>query len=481
MPYMLALRAADLPTKTAAVLLCAMLVVIPWLHGAELLWEQMFAAALIFLSFSMLLLSHSRDKVRHSAVRFSVKFGVIWICYHVLYLIPMPLSLLKLLSPSAFSWYTHPLMSESPALSLYRFATLTEVIKFAALVALIPLVYRLCQFRQAAQLLIIVMVLTAAATSIYSLLNFATEGRFDIVPAIPPWDYPWQEGIRGTYSYKNQYAVYLAMSVALGTGWCMSIYQSIRLRNVAVTHWLFSLSFLKLATVVTLTGLLYITLLNTASRGAVLSLSLSLLLVFGSYVLLQADRRRALMRPRVIIAGSLAVIVGALLFLQSSAFERFTNYEFEDNGRQQLRETAMHVIADFPLTGTGAGTYPYVQHNYKPASLGNSGMSQRAHNDYLETLATQGIIGTGLTVLFIGALLSSVFKRSNAGASPYLLACRCSVLTMLIQSAIDVNLSTLWLPVFFIIICVLGCYFREASQSSRTQSEGDEAEQARQR
>ncbi|WP_414829876.1 O-antigen ligase family protein [Alteromonas sp. H39] len=448
-----------------------MLIVTPWLHGAELLWEQMLTAALIFLSFSLLLLSQSRDRVRHSSIRYIVIPGIIWICYHMLYLLPMPLSLLKLLSPSAFSWYTHPLMSESPALSLYRFATLTEVIKFAALVALVPLVYRLCQFRQTAETLIAVMVIIAAITSVYSLLNFATAGRFDIIPAIPPWDYPWREGIRGTYSYKNQYATYLAMSVALGTGWSMSIYQSIRLRSGIATNWLFSRSFLKLAIVVLLTGLTYITLLNTASRGAVLSLTLSVLLVFGSYVLLQADRRQALMRPRALIAGSLVLIVGSLLFVQSSAFERFTQYEFEDNGRQQLRETAIHVFADFPLTGTGAGTYPYVQHNYKPASLGNSGMSQRAHNDYLETLATQGIIGAGLTALFICALLSGVFKRSNADVSPFLLACRSGVLTLLIQSAIDVNLSTFWLPVYFIIICVLGWHFREASHVNRVQKE----------
>lgn len=473
MPFMLAPGSADLPTKTAAALLCAALIVTPWLHGAELLWEQMLAAALIFLSFSMLLLSQSGDRVCHSSIRFVLITGVIWICYHLLYLIPMPLSLLKLVSPSAFYWYTQPLMSESPALSLYRFATLTEVIKFAALVALIPLLYRLCQIGQTASTLIAVIVIVAATTSFYSLLNFATEGRFDIVTAIPPWDYPWQEGIRGTYSYKNQYAIYLAMSVALGTGWSMSIYQSIRLRAGIVTHWLFSLSFLKLATVVTLTGIMYITLLNTASRGAVLSLSLSLLLVFGSYVLFQADRRRALMQPRVLIGISLAAIVGALLFVQSFAFKRFTEYELEDSGRQQLRETAMQVIADYPLTGTGAGTYPYVQHNYKPASLGNSGMSQRAHNDYLETLATQGIIGTALTAVFVGALLSGVFKRSEAGTSPYLLACRCSVLTMLIQSAIDVNLSTFWLPVYFIISCVLGCYFREVSLLNHKQGKDD--------
>lgn len=461
MLFTLVPTSADPGTKAAAGLLAVMLIISPWLHGAELLWEQMLTASLIFFSYTLLLLNRSRDEVSLSSLRLVLLAGGIWILYQILYLLPLPLSLLKQLSPSAFTWYTQPLMENTAVLSLYPFVTATEVIKFTALLALIPLVYRLCRIKQVAENIIALLVIIAAITSIYSQINFATNGSMDFIPAVPPWDFAWHEGIRGTYSYKNQYAVYLAMSVALGTGWSMSVYQSTRLRTRGMAHWLFSSSFLKLALIVLATGLIYITLLNTASRGAVLSLTLSLLLIFGTYVLRQPDSRKAIFRPRAIIAGSIVIIIFTAIFVQSSAFERFTEYEFEDNGRQQLRETAMQVIADFPITGTGAGTYPYVQHNYKPPSLGNSGMSQRAHNDYLETLATQGVIGTGLAVMFIGALLSGVFKRSKKPVSPYLLACRCSVLTLLIQSAIDVNLSTFWLPVYFILICVLGWYFRE--------------------
>ncbi len=461
----------DLTHKLAWWSFLTMLVVAPWLHGAEQLWEQMLVLGLIFVSLALLLVKSASSPLLPlpPALKWAFRAGCLWIGFNVVYLLPMPASLVSALSPNTFSWYSLPQPADEVYLSVYWFASAVELMKFVGLLALIPLVSWLCAAGHA-QKIISTAVWIATLTSIYSLVNFATEGTFDFIPAIPPWDYSWQEGIRGTYSYKNQYATYLAMSVALGTGWSMSMYRAMRLRGERATHWLFSKPFLKLALVVLATGLIYITLLNTASRGALLSLTLSLFLVFGSYIMLRAERRKALLRPRIIIAAAIALIVGSAVFVQSAAFERFTLFEFEDNGRQQLRQTAMHVISDYPLTGTGPGTYPYIQHNYKPASLGNSGMSQRAHNDYLETLATQGIIGTSLAVLFISALLSGVFKRSKHGASPYLMACRCGILTLLIQSAFDVNISTYWLPVYFVILCALGWHFRKRASGLESAS-----------
>jgi len=68
--------------------------------------------------------------------------------------------------------------------------------------------------------------------------------------------------------------------------------------------------------------------------------------------------------------------------------------------RFQIAQTALAIIGDHPLGGTGSGTYPIMNERYNPV-LG----PRDTHNTYLHVTAEQGFIGL---VLFLGMLVSVV-------------------------------------------------------------------------
>lgn len=101
-----------------------------------------------------------------------------------------------------------------------------------------------------------------------------------------------------------------------------------------------------------------------------------------------------------------------------------------------------HLIADYPATGTGLGTYVSSIQKYR-ASLPLS-LLDFAHNDYLQLLAELGVIGFVPAALAAAFFLWRVFQTTvNAGLSPadhYLaMACAASLIAITLHATVDFN------------------------------------------
>jgi O-antigen ligase len=123
-----------------------------------------------------------------------------------------------------------------------------------------------------------------------------------------------------------------------------------------------------------------------------------------------------------------------------------------------MHQTVVRIISDYPVFGSGSGTYPIIQHQYKSPLLGNTAMSKRAHNDYLELLCNQGVIGFILLLVPIFILYQHLFKglkRTRSDLAGIQISCFCSVSAILVHAVADFNFN---LPIntvyFFMIIAV---------------------------
>lgn len=265
-----------------------------------------------------------------------------------------------------------------------------------------------------------------------------------------PWDLSWKEGIRGTFSYKNQYAIYLCMVITVAAGLFSDLISDVRIhkqwRRIAVPA---------MFLIVTLCCLSY-TLMNTSSRGALVSLIGATVLVIALHLVRHPEVLRRWLNIRTLLLGFISLVIVGVVFMQSSMYERFSEDKLKDNGRSLLRDTVVSVIQDYPAFGTGPGTYPSIQHLYKPEGLGNSHMSKRAHNDYLEAVASQGIMGGILLGAVLFYLLLKVFSFRQTPVNGLLVGCRAAVLAYLIQSTFDNNVSIFFLPTAFMFVLSIG-------------------------
>ena len=65
--------------------------------------------------------------------------------------------------------------------------------------------------------------------------------------------------------------------------------------------------------------------------------------------------------------------------------------EVLQDGRAALWATCWPLVREFPVWGTGLGTFPYVEPLHRTADADRNMLNEHAHNDYLEALVEGGI------------------------------------------------------------------------------------------
>ena len=109
-------------------------------------------------------------------------------------------------------------------------------------------------------------------------------------------------------------------------------------------------------------------------------------------------------------------------------------------GRAAAWAATARIIGDFPLTGTGFGTYREVSTRYAPA--GSPKRFVRAHNDYIEVVAEGGWVTASLiawlTVGF-GILASRRLWRNNGSLSVSRLGLALGLASLALHAVVDFN------------------------------------------
>ncbi|MEE8368638.1 MAG: O-antigen ligase family protein [Thermoanaerobaculia bacterium] len=224
---------------------------------------------------------------------------------------------------------------------------------------------------------------------------------------------PGGEGrLRGTFVNSNHLALYLNLALAATFAWLWWSYR----RSQRMLDWDRRVLVIAPPLIVWLT--LFLGLAFTKSRAGLLSALLGTLVQAllvptrtplepssGPLGRLTYGKPR---RKRLLVGGGLG-LVGLAVVAAIGSQEAASRWQLpslqgiESNRRLQVYSKTLGLWSQFPLTGTGLGSFrdgfPLVQ----PPGLVEEW--HHAHNDWLELLATTGIIGTGLFLAGLGMLL----------------------------------------------------------------------------
>ncbi|MCU0244554.1 MAG: O-antigen ligase family protein [Acidobacteria bacterium] len=139
------------------------------------------------------------------------------------------------------------------------------------------------------------------------------------------------------------------------------------------------------------------------SRSGVVVLAFTVFLFFGLTVV--SYSRLGFRQPwvgRAIRATVLAVTVMAVLAGVGSTVRRFALDDILHEDRPLYWANTADMIGDFPVFGTGLGTFASAYNAYE-TRLGGDMALIHAHNDYLELAAELGVLGA---LLLLGLVLS---------------------------------------------------------------------------
>ena len=455
--------------------------ILPWPHGGELVWQYLLFSSCIFSLGAIYLINSFNTTSNTFATLKYIKTPLIllgtWLIFQVLQVIPLPNILLNNLLNVAEQNLNN---TQWQTISIAPNVTLIEIIKHTSYITVFILTLLLLNTKQRILILANTLFFGSAIIAIYSLVNHYTQGAFSLISSIPPWTASWEKATHGTFSYQNHYASFLTLTIPLGFGLIYANIKNLSSQHIGksklgkVIDLLMSINGLYLLSLLIMITALF----KTASRGGNSIFVISIAITFLCVVIQQNKLKKEKAKKTMLLVISM-VIIGLLVIstgVTNSLTKRLESQGYNPNGRAAMQQTAFAIIQERPIVGTGAGTYPVLQHKYKSPLLGGSAMSKRAHNDYLELLSNQGVIGFSLLAIAILLLyirlLKGLKKRSSRNeqtSSLYGLqvASFCSVTAILLHSLADFNFHLPANAVYFYLILALAlrvCFLNDAAK-----------------
>lgn len=158
--------------------------------------------------------------------------------------------------------------------------------------------------------------------------------------------------------------------------------------------------------------------ISTSRGGAIITagiLALGTFFLVASHFLFPA-RRGETRRAKIFTAGIVIVFCASALALGyflgwKSLQPRMAQIEEGYEGREEMYAAARPMAADYPLFGTGPGTFETVFQLYRESTA--TYWPVQLHNDWLETRITFGGVGSGLIALAFLTVLSRWFVRGG--------------------------------------------------------------------
>ena len=332
-------------------------------------------------------------------------------CYVALQIVPLPLALIRVLSP------TRAELADSLAIvmTVPRHVTLSVV----------PSV----TFRHLLLVTAYVLVFNVAADALSRLRDRPWLAMVPIIVASlieaavglsQSFTGPSGSFAHGTYPIKNHFAGLLEMALPFAIMWPIAA----ALRSGGLPLACFG-------AVVAITLLLGIAL--SFSRMGIVATVVACMTMGSLAVAASLPIRKRVLGVAAVCAAGLA---GFFLFPPLELIQRFST---GDEGRVVVWRDTLRLISAFPVFGCGLGGYESAFTRYK-ASLPMFDQDY-AHNDYLQGLAELGIVGFAIVVLLVTAALKPAIRSIRTRETMYLgLACVGAITAIAVHSAADFNL-----------------------------------------
>jgi len=158
------------------------------------------------------------------------------------------------------------------------------------------------------------------------------------------------------------------------------------------------------------------------------------------------------LRTVLLVVGFAVILIGIRPII-----ERFSFATLAHEVRPVYFKNTAAIIKDFPIAGTGLGTYFYAYPMYEKKYSGD--LLEHAHNDYLELLSEAGIVGGGLMIVVAFGALIWLFarwaKRNDHLVRGVGLGCLVGIASILIHSLTDFNLHITANAVLFVTLYAL--------------------------
>ncbi|UCD51881.1 MAG: O-antigen ligase family protein [Phycisphaerales bacterium] len=408
--------------RAIEVLLAALLLFGPLAFGAVHAWSEMVVivlAAAIGLIFLLKL-------VLIADIRFVWSWAYIpaalFVLVAVIQLLPLPSSWVAAVSPQTVALKTELLgdlpnadgILSSMTFSFYPWATkhdLRLIVAVATVFVVVVNIYR--EPARIKRLLATISVIGGGLALLALAQDIAGNGK--IYWTVPTYDRAYS----GTFINHSHYGQFMNLSMGAALALLLvTLHETFAGRKVtptSVAAYFSSPSARVAKALVVMLVISAATVFVSLTRGGMVSM-----LIAAAFTTLILSSRRSLKgRGWIILLIALAAFICVLWVGFEEVYERIASLreiDVAEGGRWQIVKDTFQAWTQFPLLGTGLGTYQVVYPMFESGV--NLNLATHAENEYIQTLAETGLMGV-LALLAFGFIIWTYFACSvNVRSKP---------------------------------------------------------------
>ena len=336
--------------------------------------------------------------------------------YLLIQCLPMPIDALALMNPSKAAWFqTEPLLSNSgfATLSASVHHSMLEFYKQLAYVLMLCLTLCLVDSKKRLFITLSAIIGVSILEAVYGV---AARLMGDSFTFWRPTDGPLAGG---TFVNKNHFAASLSFAVGLSIGLCLYF---LRLLEFSSSRGKLRGQFLRITKLVlTPIGFTFGSLLIlmsgmflSQSRGALIALFVSVLLILALGMILHGRKSP---EGRILPYILFITLFASFWLGLGNMFSSLVSILASDTSRWTHWQQTWSMFTDHWFVGVGNGAYQYVFTQYKAGDYTHY-LIDYAHNDHLQLLAEQGLMGALLWYaalsLLCFRLLTAYFKKRSS-------------------------------------------------------------------
>jgi O-antigen ligase len=194
----------------------------------------------------------------------------------------------------------------------------------------------------------------------------------------------------------------------------------------------------------------------------------TLLMFLALSVLVLGCLRSARLRRAALLGVAVLWITGVVIVLSAPLGGRFQSLfsgaeGVSGNERALAWKASLGMLRDFPILGTGFGTFRFVFPSYVPA--GEVSTWLQVHNDYLEVLLEGGAVAGVLLIWLVAAYARRALPggRSRLAADPSRLGALLGVTSLAIHAFVEFNHQIPANALLFVVVAAIALPRREPS------------------
>ena len=392
-----------------------------------------------------------RERICLSIERTPLNYlGLLFLLIILLHLIPLPWQLVEIIAPSTFKVYSKTFEEIPPfiSLSLYPYASKIGLFKVLTYFGIFFLVINWADSKRRIRGIIYTFIFVGTFEAIYGIFNYLT-GSSDI------W---WFKGIRngtmatGTYINRNHYVGLLEIIIPVSFGFLISLIGSGRRKHQkiidpqikSIRKFLPSLELSdpdlnKKILNIFLVAMMILGLILSGSRGGIICLIISFIFMNSLLFFQKRYKKYAIV---FLIICSITLIYGLQTGMEKT-IQRFDTIMEDGESRIRLAKTSLNLWREFPLLGTGWGTFMEVYRKYKsPEDVPHE--VDHVHHDWIELGVETGLLGFCLGVFSFLFCLGYFFhlwkKRNNSFSVGVGLGGMGAMVSLCLHSFLDFNM-----------------------------------------